>query len=537
MFNFSGLLTDKKKKKVENPIKPVPLPGTRYDKRGDPFRPELTPDDNRPEPMLMKDGGQGQGRGISPLKFDPLGTISDQAPTMSGGKSRLDPRVNYDMAQYGNTQTNEAGGLSTSGAVRLNPIGTGSPIDPTTMSQFSKTRESDINETPTLAPMTAREKAQIYANTMADPNHPDNKMSPWRAGLSRGLTRMSEVLLSGGDWGQAIGTGISQGGQAALNPKMLADERHQQQIAALQPQIEAEDDQVRQRDAQIKSAIEREQQITNLGKSQTEAQQAKLSLVRALNKPLYDSVTADNQITPEEAQQLKSAGYGDVVPYDQRQFDTRYESGVPFASPSKGAPNFTPIASLPIDKTKTPVNYKSPSGQTFTLTQSQAAQFEQSILQGDATRSLQVLIANTRIENEGIEAKDKATNQRESLLAERDNYLSIYQTAVGLADRGKQELAALQSSGTADASTISQKQTEIANAEKSAAQAMAKSQELGTKYQTFKTPTDPKKIPAPVQLGAKLSEKNLRAKAKQKGLTPEQTEAAIADAKAKGLLR
>lgn len=144
----------------------------------------------------------------------------------------------------------------------------------------------------------------------------------------------------------AIG-GIGAGGlNGGFNPS--ADEqrlrlydlnREQQNLNGLYNQAEFESKQ---------TATDNKNQLDKLS-----VQKQALENLRAVNKPLYDSVTADDIITEAEARQLNEAGYP-VVPYDARKYQTKQVEGESFESPTLGKPSWQK-SDLPTERVKSPV--------------------------------------------------------------------------------------------------------------------------------------------------------------------------------------
>jgi len=475
MFDFSGLLGDKNKKKKVTPSQPA-AKGPIYDKRGDIV---LSPDSSAPV-MQTRESVADTGGISAPVQFQPLGGLPNSQRPMPGAAPApsLQPRQVEDNAvTWGN--------------------------------------QDQMNHLQRL---------------ISDPSLTDNsenKMSPFRAGLAQALGNIGKVLLQGGNVGQAIGYGMQGGAEGAFNPKGVVDAKHAQEIARLQPLVEAERD---QRKSQLDEQARNQTGLLNY-------KQKGLDLLHSQNKTLFDSVVADDQVTEDEAKMLNQAGYP-VVPYDARKFNVRYENGTPFSSPEKGAPQFKPLGNLPVRQSESEVEYTSPSGNKFKLKQNQAAQFEQAIMQGDATRAMNFLIQNNRIENENIQSTNKAENERAKLLGQRDGYFQVYETSNQQIAQIERELKALQSNPTPDSSLISQKDSQLANARKASAEALGKALELENTYKTYKMPAKLQPIKNVPRLSPipKTTEAEIRKIMKKWNATPEQIQTAIQAAKDKGVL-
>lgn len=179
----------------------------------------------------------------------------------------------------------------------------------------------------------------------------------------------------GNQLGSVLGAGIVGGIGGTINPNLDEQWKNEQELNSLYDQYGKEsqiDEAERKAEAEKRKAqnddilakFEQAQKVQNLKKGEVETQNLQLTgegkaleNLRAVNKPLYDSITADGQITDDEAIQLADAGYN-VNPYDARKFNTRYVNGVPFQSPQLGQPNFKPSPSLPIRPAEVPQNYK-----------------------------------------------------------------------------------------------------------------------------------------------------------------------------------
>lgn len=143
-----------------------------------------------------------------------------------------------------------------------------------------------------------------------------------------------------------------------------------------------------------------------------------LENVRTANKPFYDSITADDQITTEEAAQAKDLGFGDVQPYDARKFETTWVNGKPMTAPTKGVPVYARNPSLPDDALKVPVE-STVGGDKFVSTSPQAMTARVGVEQANTNRAVQQSQFETKIKEDNLDderkRKDDEQKRRDDL--------------------------------------------------------------------------------------------------------------------------
>lgn len=410
--------------------------------------------------------------------------------------------------------------------------------------------QSVKTELPNAPEYTNRDRANYlaYLQTDAAKDNPDNKVSRWRAAVAGGLKGFGRGIAQGG-LAQGIYEGLSQGGEYGVNPKLLADENHRAELLRLQPALALEAQQEKQANEERKRLLdeanateEYKGKIINNAKGEIGYRQAGLDLLKSQNKSLYDSILADDVVTEDEAKMATQAGFP-VKPYDARKFTTSEVNGITYATPSLGIPQLKPVLNAPTDKTKVPLVYKSPSGNKFTLNPNQAAQLEAAILNGDANRIQQVILQNNRVENDIIEAQNKASNERESLLAVRDGAMAVANTAAQMIPALEQELNNLKESNPpADNALITQKEAQLQNVRNTYNEANAKATEAEGKYNRYQMPKnqktiDPNSVPRLNNI-PKTTEKEIRQRLKNRpGITEAQIQTAIQAARDKGILK
>lgn len=175
---------------------------------------------------------------------------------------------------------------------------------------------------------------------------------------SAGKRFVSGLGRAFGSWGRAGAPGgivglvsalVTGGLSSSLAPGADSEERRQRQLQKMF--------------GTFGQQIEAEKAQTDLLKSQTDAQgkiigneRAKLDYLLTQNKPFYDSVMADNMVTPEEAEEARQRGY-DISPYDARRFDTEMREGETYEKPQLGKPKWQE-SELPTERVKVPLGVK-----------------------------------------------------------------------------------------------------------------------------------------------------------------------------------
>lgn len=191
------------------------------------------------------------------------------------------------------------------------------------------------------------ERARLENDPIEDD---DSKLKNFWKGLQYG----GRLSLATGNLGYGVGSMLGHGLRNLFMGKEDDERERKEKIAETQKKIaEAEkayDAEMKARKAQA----EIEGQIIR-------NQQSGLDYIRSVNKPFYDSIMADDLVTPEEAAEAKKRGFGDIVPYDKRRFDTMTIDGEVVATPSLGAPDYQPT-NAPKSKLKAPIERKLDDG-------------------------------------------------------------------------------------------------------------------------------------------------------------------------------
>lgn len=350
------------------------------------------------------------------------------------------------------------------------------------------------------------------------------------------------------DPGQLLGAFLTGGVGSMISPTMNAEISKRLKKKRLQNRYGEEM-------TMESGEYKRQDEINKVQKGQIDNQGKIMENIRTANKPFYDSITADDMITEEEAKEAEKRGYFGVKPYDTRKRNIRYEGGLPIETFDKGELDPKVNAKLPIRGEETPKTFTSPSGQKYSLTQEKAAQFEMAILQGDADRAMRVLVENNKTQNENITQQNKAAQEKESSLAERDGWMTVQNSIAialpvkekALAD-AKAQVEQLTNSNTATQQDIDKANKSVENLEKEIEglkttnrNAMQKGIEAEQRYNRYQMPKNqqtinPNKVPRLSGVKPRSRADFIKA-AKNNGLSGDALNRAIAAAERDGIIQ
>lgn len=231
-----------------------------------------------------------------------------------------------------------------------------------------------------LTPLEVRRK-NLYAQKAQLEDFKNNPIKNEDSRLTdvwKGAQNGARIALGTGNIGYTLGA-IGGGAIRGLFDRK-ADEK-----AKRKADIEKTKSDIADTEKQMDADIERQGKI--IGNNQKA-----LDYMRSANKPFYDSIMADDQITQEEADEAQKRGFGKLMPYDARQFDTIVDNGVTKNAPKKGVPNYLANPTIKVDKTKVPVDTSIKTGDktvTLPLLPNQAATTIVGVEQANAQRAQQ----------------------------------------------------------------------------------------------------------------------------------------------------
>lgn len=347
---------------------------------------------------------------------------------------------------------------------------------------------------------------------------PKREKSFWKrlgGGLLDGLVAFAQSGGAGGLAG-AIGAIATGGIASGASPAFHADNQRTNQLQRLWGEYaqQAKAEQMQAEQEKLKTATQG--QIIDNRKDA-------LEYVRSVNKPFYDSIMADDIVTPEEAADAELLGYN-IQPYDARQFDTQMVNGSIVATPRKGNPNYQPT-NAPQDLLKTPVKRKLDDGTEVYTTGDK-------LLDDQIAEKLNQ--ARLNIETEKYNASE--ANEYENRLTKWRDSIS---EAGGEVAKIDQELADLISTQSGGFDKFVGSESDWVRLEANIAAKKGELSKAKRRYSAVmkNAPKKPQSIGRQNLSLPKVSESVFRQQAQAKGITGANLEAAVKKAKADGVIQ